>query len=249
MKSKFDSWLGVLGAFVQALLEAFDQLGENPDEIIRHLQTPEGKVLVPGMAEFIVEKMKGKKSGKPLSQQLADWKLFYKKFFRHNLDINNIQIPDQPNGFDRLIVVAKGFTLNQIYAVMVRHFDCWQYTEDLDKVITRNDRDANKTDTYAVWLRDRQEADEENQNLSAKEVWDKKIQGITLAERMLYELKFWDETGDHLDMDNVTLCAGSRRSDDDVPYMSFGSDDQTVSVGWCYSGAPHGHLRARSVGS
>src|SRR3989344_1240248 len=134
MKSKFDSWLGVLGAFVQALLEAFDQLGENPDEIIRHLQTPEGKVLVPGMAEFIVEKMKGKKSGKPLSQQLADWRLFYKKFFQHNLDIHSIQIPDQPNGFDRLIVVAKGFTLNQIYAVMVRHFDCWQYTEDLDKV-------------------------------------------------------------------------------------------------------------------
>ncbi len=249
MKSVLNSLMGVYTTFTQLLMGAFDQLGENPDEIIRHLQTPEGKILVPGMAEFIVEKMRGKKPGKTNVQRLEEWRLFYKKFFRHSLDTDNIRFPQVLEGFDRLIIVAKGFTLNQIYDILARHFDCWRYTEDLDKAVVHNDRDANQTGTYAVWLRDRQEADEENQDLSPRQIWDKKIQGITLAERMLFELKFWDETGEHLDLKNLTICTGSRRSDGAVPSMYFDSGAQTVDVYWMHPGNRDLHWRTRSVGS
>lgn len=119
-----ESILGVLLSFFQGFASTLKQLGEDPEETIRYLQTADGKILLPGMAEFVVTARRGKKLGKALAVQLAEWKIFYKKFFRHNLDVDNIQIHARPDGFDRLIVVAKGFTLNQIYTVMARHFDC-----------------------------------------------------------------------------------------------------------------------------
>jgi hypothetical protein len=36
------------------------------------------------------------------------------------------------------------------------------------------------------------------------------IRGHYLLERLLYELKYFAETGKHLDIDNLTLCSGSR---------------------------------------
>jgi len=251
MKVWTDYFSGVMASFWTLLLKEIIRLEENPDEILRLLVKPNGEVLMPGFAGFIVEQVKGKKPGKPLSQHLAEWKLFYKKFFCHDLDVDSIQIHNRPEGFDRLIVVAKGFTLTQIYNVMARHFDCWRYDEkkDLDNLITRNDRDANKTGTYGIWLRDRQEADEENAGKSADQLQAEKHLGITLGERMLYELKFWDETGCHLDMDNLTLCAGSRNVDVDVPFMYFRSGGGEVCVYYCCSDFALPRWRTRSAGS
>ncbi len=248
-----ESLIGVMGSFLQFLVRAFEQLGEKPDEIFRFLQTPKGKILLPGMAEFVVVAMSGKKQSKPLSQQLMEWKLFYKKFFRHELDLESIKIPTRQEGFDRLIVVAKGFTLNQIYAVIARHFDCWRYTEDLDKAFAdnpekgfkANDRDANRDGSYAIWVRDRKEADEENKKQSARQRWQAKSQDITLGERMLYELKFWDETGEHLDLHNWTMCSGSRNAGGCVPDM--GCRSGPVRVGWHYPDDSDGRFRARSA--
>lgn len=217
MFDQFQSFVGVIWSFLLAFRAAAEQQGEEPEEFIRFLQTKDGKTLVPGMIEFVVTARRGKRPGKSLAEQLAEWKKFYWKFFRHQLDVENICVPARQEGFDRLIVVAKGFTLNQIYAVMAKHFDCWQYTGDLDKAVPHNARDANRDGSYGVWLRDCQEADEVNKDRSAYDRWGTRqpifkpeMPEITLAERMLYEIKFWDETGDHLDMDNLTICTGSR---------------------------------------
>jgi len=40
-------------------------------------------------------------------------------------------------------------------------------------------------------VRDRQEADEENKNLSANQLKEQQFQGMTLMERLLYELIYW----------------------------------------------------------
>ena len=245
MFDKLESFVGVIWSFLLAFTAAAQQLGEEPEEFIRFLQTKDGKILVPGMVEFVVFARRGNKPVKPLSQQLTEWKLFYKKFFRHQLDVESIRIPARQEGFDRLIVVAKGFTLNQIYAVMARHFDCWRYTENLDKAVTHNDRDANRDGSYAVWMPDRQEADEENKNQSARQRWQAKSQDVTLAEQMLYNVKFWDETGEHPDMHNWTMCSGSRAADGHVLDMlcSYGE----VKVYWDNPGNSYGNFRARSV--
>jgi len=62
---------------------------------------------------------------------------------------------------------------------------------------------------------------------------------------LIYELKYYDETGEHLDINNSTLCAGSRYSSDKVPYVRWRGGE--LRVDWCGSGAAAPHLRARVV--
>ena len=135
-------------------------------------------------------------------------------------------------------------TLNQVYDVCAKHFPCWRYADDLDRAVPNNDRDS-ANGTYVVWFRDRQEADEELKNLSADQLAEKKISGITLLERLLYELKYWDETGKHLDMSNWTLCTGSRYAGGNVPSVDWSGDG--FRVGWYYADSHDVNLRSRAA--
>lgn len=180
------------------------------------------------------------------SDQLADWRNFYKQEFNLDVDVSEVKIPEHKHGFDRLIVITKGLTINQTYAACERNFKCWKYADDLDKAISVNDRDS-QNGTYAIWIRDRQEADEELKNLSANEFKSKNIKGITLLERIIFELKYFKENGKHLDIDNVTLCSGSRDSDGDVPSACWNRSYDKFYVYWSFADRSRDDLRARAV--
>lgn len=72
------------------------------------------------------------------------------------------------------------------------------------------------------------EADEENAGKSANELKDKP--GITLRERIILELQYFLDTGNHLDIYNITLCSGSRFSVGVVPDAFWG--DGKFCVRW-----------------
>ena len=171
------------------------------------------------------------------------WQIFFQKYFGLNLDLSNLKIPSKQEGFDRLIIVPEGITPNRIYEACAKNFPCWKWTEDLDKAVVRNDRESRET--YAGWVRDRRESDEENKNISADQAKEKKIQGITLGERLILELKYWDETREHLDVENVTICSGSRYSDGGVPRVDY--YDGGMNVGWCDPQRAHSGWRVRTV--
>jgi hypothetical protein len=172
---------------------------------------------------------------------IDQWKIFYDKYFQ--LDFSNLEIPEKQSGFDRLIIIAQGLTLNQIHGVCSKQFACDKYTDDLDKAIVKNDRTSEQA--YAIWVRDRQRADEELKNLSANDLAEKNIPTITLLERLIYELKYWDETGQHLDINDITLCAGSRRFDGGVPSVDWYNGNFRVI--WCNSYGADSNIRARAV--
>ena len=152
-----------------------------------------------------------------LDQTLEYWAKLYQDDFGSKVDLNKLVIPPYRYGFSRLIVVAKGVTPNRVYDVCANNFSCWRFTDDLDAAVKgRNDREP-ITD-YMVWVRDRVEADGELKNLSADQLKDQNVPGITLLERILLELKFFAETGEHLDRSKITLCIGSRDSAGGVPY-------------------------------
>jgi len=113
----------------------------------------------------------------------------------------------------------------------------------LDKIVI-SERTA-KNSAYAVWFQNTVEADENLKNLSAYILKDKNIPGITLEERLLMELKYFKETGKHLDINNITLCAGSRYSDGGVPGVHWGVGGMEVS--WYGAGDYGGALRAREA--
>lgn len=102
---------------------------------------------------------------------------------------------------------------------------------------------SERTGNYTVYFKNNQEADEEYKNISANQL--KYIEVITLEERLLMEIEYFKKTGKHLDIENITLCSGSRYSDGYVPYVHFYSGDQAVHVGYWGPGIVHPGLRAR----
>ena len=87
---------------------------------------------------------------------------------------------------------------------------------------------------------DSQEPDEKTLGKSANEA-DKERKGITLRERLLLEIAYFDKHGKHLDVESWTICSGSRDADGDVPCVFLYADK--VYVNWSspdYSGARSG---------
>jgi hypothetical protein len=176
---------------------------------------------------------------------ITGWQNFYQKFFGLELNFSGVRIPEKRAGFDRLIIVAQGLTLNQAFDACRQNFKCWRYTEDLDTA-TKGPNEREPTQHYAIWVRDRTEADEELKNLSANQIKIQDIATETLLERLIHELKYWDETaGEHLDIKSITLCAGSRNSDGYVPSAFWYGDG--LRVGWYDPVHSNDDLRARQV--
>ncbi len=135
---------------------------------------------------------------------------------------------------------------SEIMKLMKKKFNVWSYydNEQLDK-----DFPAPKEATEREFL-DMPEPDADTLGLSVKQAERAgNVNGITLRERLLFELAYFEKHGEHPDKIGVTLCGGSRYSDGFVPSVCWGLDDQEVFVDWCrvdYSCAAGG-LRSEAV--
>jgi len=232
------SGAGLLTAVWTELVGAVREYG-GTDEDIHRLSTPAGKKTIQAMAKSIVGSV-GSIGG--VSGLLSDWQKFYREVFGVELDLSSIHIPERRDGFDRLLVIAQGMTPNRIYAKCAELFRCWKYLDNLDEITS--DRDP-KNGAYAIWVRDRQEVDEELKNLSANDLKAKNITTETLPERLIHELKFFKEAGKHLDEKNWTLCAGSRGPGGNIPYVRW--DGGGMGVYWCDPDGRFDYFRARAV--
>ena len=186
-----------------------------------------------------------------VDELVAEWSDFYREI-GVEVDFAGLRVPEHRDGFDRLIVVAKGMTPERVYQKCLEHFRCWKYTGDqsldefvfdfggVEKKYRRSDHE-----THAVWVRDRDEADQELKRRSANDLAAAKIFGITLEARELYELKYFRETGKHLDRKNITLCTGSRHVHGDVPGVYWNGNSDEMHVRWYNPDNASGHLRSR----
>ena len=169
---------------------------------------------------------------------------FYRDVFKMECDFSSVIIPERPGDDWRLRIIID-LKLEQFYAKCQELFPCWRLTDkDLDEIVTRNERDA-KNGPYAIWVRNRVEADEELKNLPATKIKEMNIKTETLAERLIDELEFFTETGGHLDIQNITLCAGSRRSGGYVPRVFWVVGE--LGVSYCGPGLAGGDLRSRQA--
>jgi hypothetical protein len=138
------------------------------------------------------------------------------------------------------IEMKKEWTVRYLFNECKKLFPIWIYDEEeLDKI--KSDRSGD----YTVYFRDRIEADKELKDMSADDLKEKGIVGITLEERLAMEIDYFKRTGKHLDIDNWTLCSGSRGSDGHVPGVDFIGGE--VNVDWCVSSFAGATLRSRSV--
>lgn len=173
-----------------------------------------------------------------------EWGKFYQEVFGLVVDLSGVAIPDEKSGFGWAVMVALGLMLNQVWAKCKEKFPTYScFGDDLDKAVSKNDRTAEQA--YAKRFRDRVEADEELKNLSANQLAKERVQSITLLERLLLELWYFWKSGKHLDIQSITLCAGSRNSDGDVPNVCW--HDDKLRVFHCYPGSHGDNLRARAA--
>lgn len=175
---------------------------------------------------------------------IQDWQNFYADVFGIKADFSNLVLPEKREGFDRLIIVVQGMTPQCLYDKCAELFKIWKWTDKNLEEIVVSDR-TEKNGPYTILVRDRVEADEELSNLSANQIKKQDIPGITLEERLIYELKYFKETGKHLDIQNWTLCAGSRFSDGRVPSVNWNPNYGKVNVNWYNLGNANDNLRSR----
>ena len=178
------------------------------------------------------------------------WGPFYERFFPDVLGnaggidaLSAVAIPKMRDGFGWSCVLLPGLTHNSVFAACKANFSCYSYYDDIDRAITVNDRFP--AEPYGIRVRDRIEADEEYANVSARDVASRGIAGVTLLERMLLELMYWSKTGKHLDLENVTLCSGSRSADGYVPRAGW--SDGGFCVDWGGPGYRDPRLRVREI--
>jgi hypothetical protein len=136
-------------------------------------------------------------------------------------------------------------TAQRLLDICRERFKCWKYTNNsLDNVVVMNTRDPRKG-SYVAWFRDRVEADEELSNLSAIELEKRKIPGITLLEREVMEYDYFNRTNGHLDIDNMTICPGSRYLCGDLPRVRW--DGKKFFIHWFFTDRASPILRSRQL--
>ncbi len=175
---------------------------------------------------------------------------FYLKYFNRKIDFSAVEIPSYREGFDWVIIIAQGLTINKTVEVL-KKYDLFKgyyifFEEDFsEKDVSANDRDPKDRD-YAVRFRKRVEADEELKNRSAGNLKKDNIPGITLLERFIMELVYFEETGGkHLDRKNLTLCSGSHDSDGCSPNIGWGSGGGKLTISWSHPDDAFDYLRSR----
>ena len=146
--------------------------------------------------------------------------------------------PENTNG-TWTITVPEGMTIEKALAECKALFSVQRWTDkNMDEIVT-SDRDTKKA--YTIKFKSNVEADEELKNLSANDLRGRKT--ITLLERILLELDYFKRTGEHLDVENITLCAGSRDTVGFVPRCHW--LDGKFYVYWLCLGYSGSSLRAR----
>lgn len=158
-----------------------------------------------------------------------DWKKFYKDQFNWDIDFSQVIIPNKPeSGSWRLIFIPKGMTMNLAFDKASNIFRTWKYKEDLDKAIMSNIR--NTQNSYAIWVKDCAEPEAEFIGKSTKQADFYMKLGITLLEGIILEIKYFLETGKHLNIKGITFCSGSRLSDGGVPGVFWNLGE--FGMGW-----------------
>ena len=171
-------------------------------------------------------------SGEFDSQAIRNyWQKFYKDNFSIQPTLSKLEIPEPRECFSWHIVTLEEVTEQMLYDKCKGLFPCWKWTDKNESLNDVLKLDRTSKGTHVALFRNRQEADEELKNLSADRLEEKGIIGNTLKQRLIMELDYFLRTGRHLDIDNATLCVGSRYSDGVVPYVRFRDDRMRVDRG------------------
>jgi hypothetical protein len=144
-------------------------------------------------------------SAKTYSDSYRDWEQFYQSEFGIIIDLAQVTIPEKPEGEHYLLFIAEGLTHSQV-------FDQWKFKKyTLEKDLSKVSSIRSSVRTYAIWMPigDTIVRDESTSKRWICNEYSKKV-AITLLERMIYESKYFAETGKNSNGDVIEACYGSK---------------------------------------
>lgn len=175
---------------------------------------------------------------------ILEWEDFCKRVLMMESDLSGVKIPEDPTGeFGRIIIVPKGLTVLYLFNACAHHFSFFPRIRHED---IAHDRDSDDG-SYAIRVRDSREADKDLVNPSITDLNEQDIFGITLIERLLFELRYFDETGEHLDLQSETICSGSRLSDESSMRVWWGRNPKRLDIFATAFSAVGEDMRCREV--
>lgn len=177
-----------------------------------------------------------------------NWQLTYRKIGmeREYEQALNTLVVRAENPQLWIVPMVQGVTCNKVVTAYRRdEVQVDPYANDLDAGMS-HDRCLSKG-SYLIGFRRTVEADEKNKGKSANILAGENHKGITLPERLVLGYGYYVTTSQHLDIENWTLCSGSRFRDGSVPDVRWRSGSRRVDVHWCGLYSAHDDLRSRSV--
>ncbi len=244
VKSEFLSAYLIMAEIVKLLIDEVKNLNGS-DEDLRRVQTDPD--LRRQIAQLIVSR-KTEEASEPTgtAKYLDPWLKFYRDVLNVAVNLDTLRIPQHVPGFDRLIVVMPGMTPEKLFQLCRSRFRGWKWTDkSLDEIVISERTATNGV--YAIWVRDREEADDELAGKSYNDLKAAGITGVTLEERLLDELEYHFRTNKHKDRTNVTLCSGSRCSGGSVPSVDWFVDYDELRVHRCSPVSRYDCLRSRQA--
>jgi len=218
-------------------------------DALEHAEETGDNLLKENVKGEIIKDYLGKPESAPQKERTAaekemvkKWDDFLKKHFpEKKFDLSGIEIPkrtpEEEKEFTRL-----QFRTNKLplFKKCEELFPSVNHTDnDIDKIIAN----GNIEDSF-IWVRDNEAADEEHKNKSANMIKKEGLNTETIGDRILHELKYFEETGDHLDKETGTLTS-SRDSGGGVLDAGWGGGG--FRVGWCDPDDRGGGWRFRQV--
>ncbi|HPT30092.1 MAG TPA: hypothetical protein PK526_04075 [bacterium] len=170
------------------------------------------------------------------------WERIYKDWFQLEKNFSNIQVPEYYNQEKHFnVIVAREMATNKIIVDIRKQFDIYVGFDD-----AINDRNPESGD-YIILFNRSIEPDKLPSFASTAALDQIQHKGITLLERILLEVLYFDVTKKHLDIENTTNCNGSRDNLGRVPGVSWDKTCEKLIV-LPYSPRYYkGSFRARAV--
>jgi hypothetical protein len=195
--------------------------------------------------------LKGKNpfEGLDYSLILNKWEKYFFKIHQLKADFSNVIIPKaDDDDFPWFVCVPENFSTEQAYSGGKQLYSAWKRTgKVLDDILDLSFGRDSRRDPYIVRFHASWEADEALKNFSANMIAEKRINTSTLKERLLLGDFLYCEYKKHLDVENITLCSGSRDSDGNVLHVHWNLDHRELPIHRHHPDYADSDLRAREV--
>jgi hypothetical protein len=158
---------------------------------------------------------------------IKEWEDFYLKYFNVSIDLKNINIPESPRQEKRLLVIVPAISVDRVIKAQQKYFKVRMAVSGPPAKLKNIHAHHGP---YGIWVADSRETFLKLRNRSANWAIETNFEGVTLQERLLHDFKYWDESGYHLDIECMTLCAGSRFANGLVPFVNYEEKENEVLI-------------------